>query len=267
MPSLTVAMRAAPNITDYLQIVGSPEALSSKTVPDYEFLPAATGISGAVLMSQVLATPSSIAMRFEEIDQMAIRARSTNKIDQPHDGGLTSVGEVDPGLSTAANSVFFTDTTTGVRSWTSGTGALLVSNAGGMIAHDISTDGISLVWVQSQDKNASGAYQTAGLYRSTFATDAAGLAPKLLIPISCSSSICETSLRDQVATVALDPPDVSSTSFKVRRLSDGATWTLTSNGEPWELGRVANGEIWIPVIRSRSTIERVDMAALGAPGG
>jgi hypothetical protein len=254
------------SVQEYRQIFGSPTEAMAKQNPDYVFAPLSVGFSPSIFMSNSAASSTVSSIYFGQINQLKIRDRVANTIDSLDASAGGQPLTVSPYPTIVGDDVFFT-APEGIYAWSRGSGSqLLLGSTAAKYEHDLTSDGTSLVWIESSGLGSNG-YASAILYTSPFATSAAGVVPHQVMNVGCSSALCQTSIHQGYVTVGLDSINDSTNQFLLLRLSDAAYWRLANGAvDLWGLGTFANDEVWIPALRgSYYTIERVAVTSLGAP--
>jgi hypothetical protein len=266
--ALTAALLGAnERVQEYRQVVGTSAQLLTKTQADYVFSNADIGGSDALVMSQSSANGNVVTMEFGQSNNMAVRDRSRGTVD------AMGHAYVHTGQSIVNSSVFFAGTSS-VQVWNAGGGGAtaLVARASA-VAHDVASDGQSIVWIESSNPDGQGRYQTAALFSSPFASTVAGIASSHVLDVKCTSLYCATTLSDGFVTAR----GAGSESIVVR-LSNGAVSVLaplitSSVSEVWDSpGFVINGDVWqswanlLRVSGKNQGIQRISVGALPDAG-
>jgi hypothetical protein len=265
-------------VSQYIQIVGPAESLTSRQHPDYTFCSdlGFGSCPSSLLMAAVQANDSVVAMYFDQINALSIRNRAT--------GGANSLRATDGGArmvwgdrSVVGGSVFYSDGSS-VYVWSASAGErVLVAPAPTTYEHDVATDGMWLAWVESSNPDASGQFQNSQLVVSPYTESAAQVSRRVLLDGVCSSRSCDVRVGNGYALVKVwkslqQPWNSPGNGMRIIRIADGASWLLSPTGphELWSTGYVIAGQLWVPSNLPASngqvqTLQQLSLASLGAP--
>jgi len=264
-------------VSQYLQVVGPAESLTSRLHPDFTFCNdlGFGPCPSSLLMAAVQANDSIVAMYFDQINAMAVRNRGTGADNslRASDGGARTVwGD----RSLVGGSVFYSDGSV-VYVWSASAGErVLVAPTTAMYEHDVATDGTWLAWVESSNPDANGQFQNSTLFVSPYAGTAAQVTRRVLLNGVCPTRWCDVRVGNGFALVKVwksSQPSWNSpgNGMRIIRIADGASWLLAPTGphELWSTGYAIAGQIWVPSNLPASngqvqTLQQISIDSLGA---
>jgi hypothetical protein len=259
------------NVSEYRTIVGQPAALLSKLRPDVVSTPAAIGVSTLDFASREEASNNLDVTEFAATNHLMIRDTSggSNTLLGANDGG----GVIQSPAYVVGSTVFY-NRVSEIDVWTAlGRERPLVQKPN-VDAHDFSTDGTTMAWIESTTAvSASGFYANGTLFVSPYATAGGDVHATSLGDPGCRFYACGSRVSGgYFVTQSWNDPSALTHDLVVVRTSDGGNWRLnaintTAILEQFGLpGFVSNGELWqsLSVNRTTSTVMRIQIAALGA---